>query len=77
MSVDIARRTGCAVLHHFRWAFIVTALGLISGAVVSWNVIGAMHGTHLSVAAFGGAFLMMVFPVSSSTRRRTTTGCGG
>jgi len=60
MSVDSARQTGCAVLYHFRWAFIITALGPIFGAVVGWSVTGAMHGKHLSAVTFGGVLLMMV-----------------
>ncbi|WP_216366770.1 DUF475 domain-containing protein [Halovulum dunhuangense] len=33
------------MLHHFRWAFIVTALGLALGAVLGWRMTGTVSGT--------------------------------
>lgn len=33
------------MLRHFRWAFLVTALGLILGGVVGWNASGTVQGT--------------------------------
>ncbi|MCX2720848.1 DUF475 domain-containing protein [Roseibium salinum] len=45
MSVDTARQPGGTVLHHFRWSFIITALGLLLGAVVGWNATGTIRGT--------------------------------
>ncbi|WP_417209454.1 DUF475 domain-containing protein [Antarctobacter sp.] len=40
-----AEPTGQSILHHFRWAFAVTALGLLLGAVVGWNATGTASGT--------------------------------
>jgi len=45
MSSDAASQPGGSMLHHFRWAFIVTAIGLFLGAVVGWNSTGTASGT--------------------------------
>ncbi|WP_274425647.1 DUF475 domain-containing protein [Chelativorans sp. YIM 93263] len=36
---------GTSLLSYFRWAFIVTALGLALGAVVGWQMTGTIGGT--------------------------------
>jgi hypothetical protein len=33
------------VLHYFKWAFIVTAVGLLLGAVLGWQQTGTVEGT--------------------------------
>jgi hypothetical protein len=45
MSTETGETSKRSVLHHFRWAFIVTALGLILGGLVGWNATGTVDGT--------------------------------
>ncbi len=45
MRTDATRHTGGALLCHFRWAFLVTAVGLVLGGVVGWNATGTVQGT--------------------------------
>ncbi|MDO5642387.1 MAG: DUF475 domain-containing protein, partial [Paracoccus sp. (in: a-proteobacteria)] len=33
-----------SVLHYFKWAFIVTAAGLVLGAVLGWQMTGTLGG---------------------------------
>lgn len=37
--------TTASMLHYFKWAFIVTFLGLVLGAVLGWQMTGTIGGT--------------------------------
>ncbi|MDZ5699993.1 DUF475 domain-containing protein [Chelativorans sp. M5D2P16] len=37
--------SGTSLLYYFRWAFIVTALGLVLGAFLGWEMTGTVGGT--------------------------------
>ncbi|WP_020040283.1 DUF475 domain-containing protein [Salipiger mucosus] len=44
MSTETIRRTGEPMIHHLRWAFAVTVLGLVLGAVDCRNATGTASG---------------------------------
>jgi len=50
-------------LHYFRWAFIVTIVGLILGAVVGWSFTGTVSGT---LSIFTVCAILAVLEISLS-----------
>lgn len=42
---DDVEASGSSILHYFRWAFLVTAVGLVLGALLGWQTTGTFGGT--------------------------------
>ena len=47
---------GSSTLGYFKWAFIVTAVGLLLGLVLGWQTTGTWSGTAAACTRFRAAF---------------------
>ncbi|HMQ42475.1 MAG TPA: hypothetical protein PKC09_14520, partial [Paracoccus sp. (in: a-proteobacteria)] len=44
MQTPTGAAAGSGVLHYFKWAFIVTVIGLALGAALGWQMTGSLAG---------------------------------